>query len=232
MPLNYLDLQPQIKSYAGRIQALQQDVAARLPLAMDLLNTMAVQTAPWLAEFSEKVRSQPTGDRCALPTGETVNAVFDLAGCLDPVTLLASDGSQIIPNAHDALSMALVNTSRISCRLNSQEPPQVLVQSRLLENEDSSSGSRLPGEDLIALQRDLSEMEILADWEGSGRTIALADGPLELFHEPRQSSDFQKYFQMYLSALGAIHQKGFLLGGYTDKPRANLVVRMLEWSLA
>ena len=51
MPLNYLDLQPQIKSYAGRIQALQQDVAARLPLAMDLLNTMAVQTAPWLAEF-------------------------------------------------------------------------------------------------------------------------------------------------------------------------------------
>ena len=232
MPLNYLDLQPQIKSYAGRIQALQQDVAARLPLAMDLLNTMAVQTAPWLAEFSEKVRSQPAGDRCALPSGETVNAVIDPAARQDQVTLLASDGSQIIPNTHDALSMALVNTSRIIYNIGSKQPPQVLVQSRLLENDDSASGGRLPGEDLIALQRDLSEMEILADWqpEGACCTIALADGPLELFHEPRQSPDFQEYFQKYLSALGTIHQKGFLLGGYTDKPRANLVVRMLEWA--
>jgi hypothetical protein len=230
MPLNYLDLQPQIKSHVSRIQALQQDIAAKLPKAIDRLNAMAGQSASWIEAFSNKIQNQPAGARCALPTLEVVNMTADPILLPEMITLLASDGSQIIPSGHDALGMSLINTSRIIYQSHSKQPPQILVQSRLLEDINGSEENRLPSEELITLQRDLSEMEIFTGWNcGTGcRVIAICDGSLELYHQPIQSDAFLAFFQKYLSAMSTIFKNGLLLGGYIDKPRANLVVHMLD----
>jgi len=71
---------------------------------------------------------------------------------------------------------------------------------------------------------------MLANWHSKSDLpiIAISDGPLELFHEPRTSADHQRLFQEYLKTLQEIHQAGRILGGYIDKPRADLVIRMLE----
>jgi hypothetical protein len=77
----------------------------------------------------------------------------------------------------------------------------------------------------------MAEMEILAMYgmEDGEKIVALGDGPLELFHQPRQGENFEKYFNDYLDMLKAIRLKDMALAGYTDRPRAALVVRMLEF---
>ena len=60
--------------------------------------------------------------------------------------------------------------------------------------------------------------------------IALGDGALELFHQPQSDAVFSNAFEKYLSALKSLHSKGAITAGYTDRPRAALVVKMLEYS--
>jgi len=62
--------------------------------------------------------------------------------------------------------------------------------------------------------------------------VALTDGPLELW-EPRdrfgkRSSHFQEGLQQYTAALGEVAELGGIPAGYVDRPRADLVVRLLE----
>jgi hypothetical protein len=148
-------------------------------------------------------------------------------------SLLASDGSQISPSGHDAVSIALVNASRIRFRPGSGSAPEVERFSRFLFDEEGRIDLGQTSDDLVSLRRDMAEMEILAMYavEEGEEIIALGDGPLELFHQPRQGENFEKYFNDYLSMLKAIQMKGMSLAGYTDRPRAALVTRMLEFAL-
>jgi hypothetical protein len=71
---------------------------------------------------------------------------------------------------------------------------------------------------------------VIANWNPETKLpiLAIGDGPLELFHEPRTDASSQKSFQEYLNVIQKAQVSGKVLSGYIDKPRANLVVRMLE----
>jgi len=78
--------------------------------------------------------------------------------------------------------------------------------------------------------RDVHEREILADLaqNEAAPLVTLTDGPLELYHEPRQEKAFEHYFKQYLAALDDLALNQVITAGYVDRPRADLVVKLLE----
>ena len=85
------------------------------------------------------------------------------------------------------------------------------------------------GEDLVSLKRDVEEIHVLADFRNDGglQVIALRDGALELFHQPRSDADFNRAFGMYQASLVDLHNKSVIIAGFIDQPRASMVVKML-----
>ena len=234
MPLNYLELEPQIAQYARSAVELSKELADKLDTALKLIQACGQHHAEKKELISRAIEAQSDPPRCALivhePADQSYDCSFDNS---TPYTLLASDGSQISPSGHDAVSIALINTSRIYFRQGSGSAPEIIWKTSFLFDEDGRIDLAQMSDDLVALRRDMSEMEILGRFAGNAAepTIALGDGPLELFHQPRQGENFEKCFKDYLDMLKAIQLKGMGLAGYTDRPRAALVTRMLEFSV-
>lgn len=230
MPLNYLQLQPQIEHYSQRAVLNRQDLDAKLQVALDLLRACGRQHTEMRSTLNDKITNRQRGDRCALLADEPADSALDT---LDPgsnYVLLASDGSQIIPSPHDALPVALVNTSRLCFQPGSGLAPRVDVFTQFLTDANGQIELGEVSEDLVSLKRDVEEVRVLAEWQNDSGlpVIALGDGPLELFHQPRNEADFARAFDMYQAALGVLHGKGAIAAGYTDRPRASLVAKMLE----
>ena len=225
MPLNYLELEPQIVQYAQSAVGLNRELADKLDIALKLIHACGQNHAVKRDLISRAIEAQSDPPRCALITHEPADQSYDCGfDSSTPYTLLASDGSQISPSSHDAVSIALINTSRICFRQGSGSAPEIIWQTRFLFDEDGRIDLGQMSDDLVALRRDMSEMEILGMFkeDSAEQTIALGDGPIELFHQPRQGENFEKYFKDYLDMLKAIQLKGMALAGYTDRPRAAL----------
>ena len=231
MPLNYLQLQPQIEQYSQRAALNRQDLDAKLQTALELLHDCGRRHAELRLILNERITTRQSSDRCALLSNEPANAVFDPVEPGLKYVLISSDGSQIVPSPHDALPVALVNTSRLCFKPGSGLAPQVEVFTRFLTDASGQIEIGEIKEDLINLKRDVEEMRVLAEWQDDSElpVIALGDGPLELFHQPQNEAEFAKAFGMYQAALGALHSKGCLAAGYTDRPRAALTAKMLEF---
>lgn len=232
MPLNYLELEPQITQYAQSAVELSREIAGKLEIAIRLIHQCGQKHAEMRELFHNHIETIGDPPRCALladePADQSIGCSRDHSANF---TLLASDGSQISPGGHDAVSIALVNTSRIRFQPGSGSSPEITHSSRFLFDEEGQMDLGQISDDLVFLRRDMAEMEILAMYgiESGEEVVALGDGPLELFHQPRQGENFEKYFNNYLDMLKAIRLKDMALAGYTDRPRAALVVRMLEF---
>ncbi len=230
MPLNYLQLQPQIEQYSQRAVLNRQDLDSKLQTALELLRDCGRQHSEIRSTINDKITTRQRGDRCALLGDEHADSAFDSLEPGSNYVLITSDGSQIIPSPHDALPVALVNTSRLCFKPGSGLAPQVDVFTQFLTDAKGQIELGEVSEDLVSLKRDVEEMRVLAEWQNDSGlpVIALGDGPLELFHQPRSEADFARAFDMYQAALGVLRGKGAIAAGYTDRPRASLAAKMLE----
>jgi hypothetical protein len=231
MPLNYLQLQPQIKQYSHRAVLNRQDLDSKLQIALNLLHACGRQHAEFQSTLNDKITNRHRSDRSALLSNELADSAFNSAGPVSNYVLITSDGSQIIPSPHDALPVALINTSRLCFLPGSGLAPTVDVFTQFITDANGQIELRDVNEDLINLKRDVEEVRILAEWQNDSGSpvIALCDGPLELFHQPRSESDFARAFDMYQAALGVLHGKGAIIAGYTDRQRAPLVTKLIEF---
>ena len=230
MPLNYLQLQPQIEQYSQRAVLNRQDLDAKLKIALDLLHRCGRQHAEIRSTLNEKITGSGRGDRSALLSNEPADSAVNTSRSGSNYVLLTSDGSQIIPDPHDALPVALTNTSRLCYQPGSGLAPQVEVFTRFLTDASGQIDLDQVSEDLVSLKRDVEELRVLAEWQNDSglQVIALGDGPLELFHQPRNEADFARAFEMYQAALHVLQANGAIIAGYTDRQRAPLVIKMLE----
>ena len=230
MPLNYLQLQPQIEQYSQRAVLNRQDLDSKLKTALEFLRACGRQHAELRSALNDKITNRQRGDRCALLANEPADSAFDTSDPGSAYVLITSDGSQIIPSPHDALPVALVNTSRLCFQPGSGLAPQVDVFTQFLTDANGQIEMGEVSEDLVSLKRDVEEMRVLAEWQNDSGlpVIALGDGPLELFHQPRSEADFARSFDMYQAALLVLQGKAAIAAGYTDRPRASLVAKMLE----
>jgi len=229
VPINYINLQPQIKDYCEQAKSAYESRALIIDRALDLLHRCADEISSGTLQNVPALSSLHYKNRCARPDRECIDKSFK-TNKKDQYVLLASDGSQITSSHHDALPISLINISGIFYEPSSGRAPEIQVSSEFIRNAENDISLDTIPEDLVNLIRDVAEAGMLANWHSETKLpiIAISDGPLELFHAPRTSADHQQLFQEYSKTLGKIHQKGRILGGYIDKPRANLVIRMLE----
>ena len=146
-------------------------------------------------------------------------------------TLIAADGSQIIPDRHEATQFGLINVGAIVVQPNSGEAPRVYTDSQLLfEHELYTETGRL-SQEAIEFKRDLAERKKLLDLanEHEGTLVALTDGPVEIWGAKNAGEgDYLKALEQHKSILSQLQSKNVTVAGYVDKPGADLVVRLLE----
>jgi hypothetical protein len=152
----------------------------------------------------------------------------------DQASLLAADGSQIIPSRHDEVEYGLINVGVIKMLYGMSVPPDITIQSQLLYDDLLYTDPSMLAEARLTMQRDLEERRILARLaEGlSPPVITFTDGPIEFAgnHEFADAASFKELLEAYMKALGQLHEMNAVTAGYVDKPAANLVVRLLEVS--
>ena len=236
MPVNYHQIQGQIRQMGEqepqrvqRLQALKQQAVELLEAwntNLDQLKSCVVQAA-----------AVNRGLRCAVPVAEPLMAHYPPPALPDGVVILAADGSQINPSRHDRVPFGVINVGAFRMAPGSGLAPAELVRSELLTGDQlyTTNGAAV-GEEVVALRRDLNERRLLAELAAeelqsspNGMVIALTDGPLEPFvRDPQEREDVKQLFADYLQSLRSLASSQVAAAGYVDKPRSDLVVRLLE----
>lgn len=231
MPINFQQIQSAIRRFAQFSSAQAQLREQIRDKALSLLINSA-QESELLSQRIESALSINPDLRCAIPTKEPIDQSIKPLPPTRPVVFLAADGSQIIPNQHLAVQFGVINVSLM--RMSAGQTPKESIESDLLfANEILTDQGYLVGEDLIALRRDHKERSQLLQAASSENqtVITLTDGPLELFREGRESAEYQQLLEDYLQILSQMADKDILTAGYVDKPRSDLVIRLLELTL-
>jgi len=230
MPVNFQEIRLQIKEMGRQAPEREQKLKSKRQLAQELLQTNASRL-PELCALVEQATAGNRGLRCAMPVTETLTHTTPDPPLPLPLTLLSADGSQINPDRHAAVEFGVINVGAIRLLAGSAQAPKEITQSTLLFGDALCTAAGGPlTEEYVALLRDLYERKLLMELATKEPlpVVTLTDGPLELFREPNEAPEFQKLFQEYQDVLYKLAELGVVTAGYVDKPRADLVVRLLE----
>lgn len=228
MALNFQQVFEKIRQIGLGARLRQETQEAARTRARSLLEAWADR----LKELNEKLERARQADpslRCAIPLAEPLNThrAPGNASTAD-VTLIAADGSQVVPDRHAPVPFGLINVGAIVIPNGTEEAPLVLTDSNLSFDDDVANWT----DGLVALQRDLAERKKLltVSKDYPPPVVTLTDGPLQLW-ESRESDQVlgsEKSLQEYLSVLSQLQERGVITAGYVDKPSSNLLVRLLE----
>jgi hypothetical protein len=229
MPINYQQTYQQIKEIGAGTKERQKKKEEAQELARNLLTSFDSE----LDSLRSKVDSARQADsniRCAVPLTETLASTHPVPASVIQATLIAADGSQIVPNRHDPLQYYVINVGAIAMQIGSGNTPEVVTDTelRVLDEFDDTFFS----DSQVALQRDVAERRKLLEMAEnySGTIIALTEGQLELWGsvDNENAREFEKSLQDYLNVLAQLQKKQIIAGGYVDKPGANWFVKLLE----
>jgi len=231
MPVNYLQLQSQIHILSDSILNQREKGKEALEKLTDQFKTAA--SLPNLAErVSAKLREN-RGLSCALPRDERIDSHIsagDHSG--EIVNILAADGSQINPSRHEEVSFGLINTAIFKMRMNGNEAPQIVTETKLIEREDDSLQEKLNNEANVGLFRDVEERRLLSreacKIPQGELVVALTDGPLQLYYFQEPNTTENPLVNEYYKALAEMSEKKIITAGYTDRPRSTFVIDMLR----
>jgi hypothetical protein len=180
---------------------------------------------------------QDANIRCAVPLDDPLDAHAGTPDLAMDATLIAADGSQIVPDRHAAVQFGVVNVGAIALQLNSGKTPDIFTDSTLYFGDEllTEYGTTL-SEGMIALRRDVAERTKLAELAKHypPPVITFTDGPIELWgnKDPNTAKQYESGMREYLGALSRLQENDVVTAGYVDKPGANLVVRLLEIMIA
>lgn len=228
MPINYLGLNKQINQMGNDARTREAEMQSTLERLSRLLDEHAEDILYLQLKVEEAAAKR--GLRCAVPVSEPLNAHIPCSLPAPACTLFAADGSQVNPDPHDTVLYGLVNIGVFCIQPGSGLVPSEITQSSLLYGDALYSAGGTASEDLISLLRDVRERETLAELAQSvpSPVVTLTDGPLELYHEPRQEKQFEIEFKNYLKALDDLAINDVITAGYVSRPRADLVIRLLS----
>lgn len=229
MPVNYLDIKLQLPGFCERAQIRQQELGLMKQQALEELTHLATDQAGAVEKILAEARKNQML-RCAIPVKEQADRAYlpvslDFSG-----TILAADGSQVIPSRHSQVQFGALNIAAVILQPGSGLAPKIHTTSSLLEPDEMAEGDAPASEAYIALLRDLEERRLSAKLaqEYTAPVLTLTDGGLELFREPRASKQYDQVLEQYLQVLEELSTSGVIYAGYVDKPGSNLVVNMLN----
>ncbi|MBI3161798.1 MAG: DNA double-strand break repair nuclease NurA [Chloroflexi bacterium] len=229
MPVNYQDLYTRIKAIGAGTRERRKKKEDAQTQARELFAYFNSKLNE-LRSRADTARSVDTNIRCAYPLDEDIASSYPLPASPKEATVIAADGSQIVPDRHAALQYYVINVGVIAMQVGSGSAPEVTAHTelRMLDEFEDTFFS----DSQVALQRDVAERKKLleAAQKYTGTVIALTEGQLELWGavDNDNSRDFEKSLQDYIDALRDMEKQRVIASGYVDKPGANWVVRLLE----
>jgi NurA domain len=231
MALNFQQLFEKIRAIGLGARTRKETQDKLRKQARAVLDAWADKSAE-LRDKLERARQADPALRCAIPLDqERLDAAFPPPANQGSVTLLAADGSQILPDRHAALQYSLVNVGAIAMQSGSGGTPEVFTDSHLLFGDELFTETGLVTGEAIEQRRDIAErrklLELAPDYPAP--VLALTDGPVELWGaKGAGEDDYRKNLEIHKSILSQLQARGVSVAGYVDKPGANLVVRTLE----
>jgi hypothetical protein len=229
MPINYQEIYTRIKEIGAGAKEKEKKKEEARELAQNLLSSFNSELDA-LRSKVDYAKAADSNIRCAVPLNELLASHSPVPDSVIQATLIAADGSQIVPNRHDPLQYYVINVGAIAMQIGSGNTPEVETDTelRVLDEFDDTYFS----DSQVALQRDVAERKKLLEMSErySGTIIALTEGQLELWGsvDNENAKEFEKSLHDYLHALEEMHKKKIIAGGYVDKPGANWVVKLLE----
>jgi len=189
--------------------------------------------------LQQRLRFEWTG---AAPASEPLAQIYPLPPRLEQVTVIASDGSQILPDHHAITIYYLINVGSIIYQHDSLRKPETYNPSPILcydPEETLDEQGRVVSISEVNVRRDLAELEVLVRLapaytspEAKGETakpvIALADGPLALRVVDLSFTRQQESLHQHIQFLNQIRDSGALLAGYVDRPHSAFVVSLMH----
>ena len=230
MPINYQEIYTQIKKIGAGAKARRKKKEDAQAQARDLLAYFDSK----LDELRSKVDSAKAIDqniRCALPLNEPLASSYPKPDSVVQATLIAADGSQIVPDRHAAIQFGLINVGGIVLKPESGQTPNIFTDSRLFFDHELYTDTGSITQEAIEFRRDIAEREKLLALakEHTGTVITLTDGPVEIWGAKNAGEgDYQKTLEQHKSVLSQLQDRDVIVGGYVDKPGADLVTRLLE----
>lgn len=232
MPVNYAQIEQNRDQFAAQFEERQAEQAAQAVLLEQLFNDAAADPK-LLREAVEAAEQQQTNLYLAKPTDEPILTHKPLPAAPQSYTIIAADGSQIVPSRHRALQFGLINVGLIKAHIGSGEPPITRVETELLglKEIETDEGS-LIGEDEVALRRDLAERKLIrqaVSAEDAQPVITLTDGPLDVFYRTTiQGGRGEAVRREVIEIDQSLRERGIITAGYIDKPGSAMLSRMLE----
>lgn len=231
MPINFQQIRSAIQKFGEEAPSQAKLREQHLETALSLFRQCSHESELFQERIQLALIANPDL-RCALPTSEPLDSTHIAAPSTDSIIMLAADGSQIIPDQHLAVQFGVINVGLM--RMQPGSTPRESIESDLLYAQDIfTEQGFLVGEELIALRRDHKERSHLlqAALQEDQTVLTLTDGPLELFREGRETAEYQNLLADYLNILAEMAQQAVLTAGYVDKPRSDLLIRVLELTM-
>jgi hypothetical protein len=233
MPINYQEIYTRIQEIGAGAQERRKKKEERQELARRLLSDHA-SDLDYLRSKVDAAKAVDANIRCALPLTEPLASSHPARDAASDAVLIAADGSQILPDRHEAVQFGLINVGAIILKSNSGEAPQISTDSQLLFDHELYTETGSVSQDDIEFSRDIAERKKLLELakEQQGKIITLTDGPVEIWGaKSANEGDYQKTLEQHKSILSQLQSRGVTVAGYVDKPGADLLIRLLELTL-
>jgi len=234
MPIDYQQIHQKIKEIGKGARERKKTLEDRREKARALLKIHA-DKLEFLRLKVEAVKVIDAEIRCAYPLNETLASSLPPPASIKEATLIAADGSQINPDRHAAIQFGLINVGAIIMQLNSGTAPEISTNTDLMFGEDLFPNDIPMSEGMVALKRDLAERLRLDELSKGmkGPVVTFTDGPIELWGAKGEDAQtYADFVEKYKATLSRLQTRGVITAGYVEKPSADLVVRLLEITLA
>ena len=146
MTLELNQVSSQVKAMGRRLQAQRPEQVAALDQARALLRQFSTELDA-LHDRINRAETAQEGQRFgwvgAGPTTEALAEAYPRPTCPEPLTVIASDGSQILPDQHAIAPYFLINVGSITYRHGSNRKPDTYNPAPVLNYEPFDEQGRL-----------------------------------------------------------------------------------------
>ena len=236
----------EIEKLGGELDQMAKTAAEvsrnQLHRAIQLQELLKNHATDWEGIRAGLQRGEELGDekyfRAAAPFSESepLDTPIPAGQPPDRATVIAVDGSQIMPDRHAAFLYYLINIGIIVYHHGDGRAPDAVsfphlvyprVEGDITEDEPGFDKSE------VSIERDRREIDTLANIAaayqgGPERLLALMDQRLLYWPLAGDRGSTESVIAAWTRAMQAIHETGALLAGYIDRPGKRSVVTMLE----
>jgi hypothetical protein len=236
MTLEYEKIRPDLEQMARVTAARRGELREKVESAEATLRRYRTN---WTAIDQALETAQRQGDpkffRAARPfsTSEPLDAAIPTPDLPDRATIIATDGSQILPDRHAPFLYYLVNIGGIVYHHGDGRAPEPFTVPDLVYPETDADLERFTSAGAVNIERDMMEIETLARETVAYRheahpLLALLDQRLLYWPIGSAGVAVNRAVTQWNESMENMHAAGALLCGYIDRPETIAVLTLLR----